>query len=234
MAHYEADIELCDVLNLATKNGRLHSPRSTALFDFVDPARHPRLTNRQANGTNRKIAIAHLKATLYASFFKDMYEDLTRYLREILEAAALNGLDPSRLVGEHRLELEASEILVAGGWPEVVNLVADSVFRRLEKEKATKTLLTKMNSKLGLGVDLQKIEGALPYLEIRHLLVHCDGVADQEFCAAFPAVGAVAGKAIPLDFTATRQATKAILELVEEFDQKVVAHGIVAANQLQP
>lgn len=77
---------------------------------------------------------------------------MTQYLFEILEAAARHGLDPNRLIGEHKVSLEANDILAAGSWPNVIRLVSQSVFRRLEGERSTKSLLQKINAKLGLGV----------------------------------------------------------------------------------
>jgi hypothetical protein len=46
LAHYEADLELSDVLSFAASNHRLYSSRSTQLFDYVDTVRHPRLSRR--------------------------------------------------------------------------------------------------------------------------------------------------------------------------------------------
>jgi hypothetical protein len=75
---------------------------------------------------------------------------VTAYLKASLKAAALNGLAPGRLIGEHVVEFTANQVLGAGGWDAVVELVSESVFRKLEEEKSTLKLLQKMNSKLGL------------------------------------------------------------------------------------
>ncbi len=82
---------------------KLRISSSSLLFDLVDSTRHPRLAARESTANNRKIAINHLKSSLCGAFLKKMYEDISLYLQQLLEAAARNGLDPNRLIGEHKL-----------------------------------------------------------------------------------------------------------------------------------
>lgn len=234
LSHLDADIELADVLKISANQGRLSTAGAAHLFDAVNAQQHPRLAARTNSAQSRRLAANHLKATLCASFLKDVYEDLTQYFQDVLEASARNGLDPNRLIGEHKVSFEANDILSAGGWPQVVEMVAKSVFRRLENERSTKSVIEKMNSKLNLGVQQATIDAALPYLEIRHLLIHADGKADQAFCAAFPNFGATAGHKIQLDYTVLQNARATLTALVEEFDQQLVANNAIAPGELQP
>lgn len=233
-AHLDADIELVDILKIAIGKGALTTNNGQLLFDNVNARQHPRLASRGSSRSNRSHAANHLKATLCASFIKDIYEDMTQYFLEILVAAARHGLDPNRLIGEHKVSFEANEILTAGSWSNVVRMVSQSVFRKLENERSTKNMLLKMNSKLDLGVSLVTIYAALPYFEIRHLLVHSDGKADQKFCDSFPDFGATAGQKISLDHGILQNARTAIFTLINEFDQQIVTKGVVAAGELQP
>lgn len=167
------------------------------------------------------------------AFIKNIYEDATQYILEILTAAAKKGLDPNRLIGEHKVSFEANDILKAGSWDKVVSMIAQSVFRKLENEKSTKNLLEKINSKLNLGVSAAKIDATLPYLEMRHLLVHADGKADQKFCESFPTIGASVGQKLKLDYALLQKARLSICELINEYDQKIVAGNVVLPNELQ-
>lgn len=232
-AHLDVDIELADVLKISIQAGMLSTDATQRIFDKVSPQQHPRLSARANTSESRRLAANHLKATLCEAFIKNIYEDATQYLLEILTAAAKKGLDPNRLIGEHKVSFEANEVLKAGSWDKVVSMVAQSVFRKLENEKGTKNLLEKMNTKLNLGVPQATIDAALPYLEVRHLLVHADGKADQKFCDSFPAIGAIAGKKLKLDYTLLQQARVSICELVNAYDQKVVAGNVVLSNELQ-
>ena len=233
VAHFDADVELVDVVKINIARGAMHSSGSSSLFEGIDSKQHPRLAARTSSSHNRQIALNHLKATLCASFLKDIYEDVTLYMQAILQSAARHGLDPNRLIGEHKVTFDGNDLLSAGGWPAVVRLVAESVFRRLESQRSTKDLLEKMNAKLNLGIRQATIGRALPYLEIRHLLVHSDGVADERFCTAFPKFGAVQGKKLKLDHSILTKARTAILDLITEFDRQVVLGDVVLKSDLQ-
>lgn len=233
-AHFEADIELVDVFKLAVSRATLHSPGATFMFDDIAEVQHPRLANRPNSSAGRYAAVAHLRATLSAAFIKDIYEDAILYFSEVLEAAAKRGLDPARLVGEHQTPFKANDLLSAGSWDNVVRLVSNSIFRALENEKNTRKLLEKLDVKLNLGIDPSKILAAMPYFEMRHLLVHANGIADQAFCKAYPDHNEVIGRKIKLPIDRIRQAKTAIVELIEEFDRKLIQNGLVGLADCQP
>lgn len=233
-AHLDVDIELADVLKRSVSAGMLTTSGTQKVFDKADPQNHPRLAARAKTSTSRRLAVDHLKSTLFEAYLKNIYEDAAQYFLEVLTAGARNGLDPNRLIGEHRVSLEANDVLQAGNWNNVVSMVAESLFRKLEKERSTKKLVEKMNSKLNLGVSQALIDAALPYFEIRHLLVHADGKADRKFCNAFPTFNAVAGRRIKLDYSLIDDARYHINELINEFDEKIVANSVVGASELQP
>jgi hypothetical protein len=226
-AHFEADIELADVLGISSGSGVLSSTAGPHLFDAVNPAQHPRLASRKSNDHNRRLAVRHLKSSLCASYIKDLYEDFGDYMQEVLEAAAKNGISPNRLIGSHKINVEASELLAVGNWDGIVHMVARSIFRKLEDERNTKSLIQSMDTKLGLTLDQTKLEAALPYFELRHLLVHHDGVADKDFCKRFPAFPAKAGDKISVEFNVVQAAKTAVVDLAKEFDGKVIANQVV-------
>lgn len=233
-AHFDADIELADIIRTAIHNGALTRNNGQRLFDYVNAQRHPRLAARASNANNRGIAVAHLKATLFSSFLKDIYEDVTNYFREVLEAAAMNGMNPGRLIGTCNLTFDANVMLSAGSWDNVVSIVSQAIFRQIENKRSTKDLIAEMNTKLNLGIPQQTIDAALPYLELRHLLVHADGYADSKFCRSFPNFAATVGQKVPIDHGVIQSARTAILALIDAFDQAIVANNVVAQTELQP
>jgi hypothetical protein len=234
IAHLDTDLELVDVIKRSTAKGALHSATTKRIFADVNKTDHPRLYQRKNTDHSRSLAVGHLKSTLCEAFIKDAYDDVTQYMAEILEAAARNGLDPKRLIGEHNVSFDANELLALGGWSNVVHHVARSVFRKLESEQSTKSLLQKMNTKLNLGINQNTIAEAVPYFEIRHLLVHADGIADKTFCKTYPKFNFVGNAKIPLSYTLVDDARQAICALISEFDQKIVENKVVSASDLQP
>lgn len=221
VAHFDADVELADVFKSALKNGALAS--ADQLIEGVDHKRHPRLAARQASQHNREIAIGHLNNTLRCSFIKDIYEDFAAYLADILKGCAKNGLDPKRIIGEHKFAVEANELLALGNWNAVVSFVSDTLFRKLENEQSTLKLITAIDAKLALKLDPKTRDAALPYLELRHILVHRDGYVDAEFCKKFPHFNLKPGSVLEVKYKVVNDAKKTIVALVAHIDSKVIA-----------
>jgi len=231
-ARFDGDVEFVDVIAAAARAGVLSAGKGT-LFDHVDRKKHPRLAAQTASPNNRKIVVFHLKATVHAAYIKDIYEDMSAYFAEVLRAAAANGLDPGRLIGEHKFSVDVNEILKCGSWDALVAMVTRDLFRKLENEKSTKGLLEKIDAKLDLKVDPKVIAAALPYLEIRHLLVHRDGEVDDAFVKAHPTFGAKVGDDIDLTPELVSKTRSTVVALVKHYDEKIVLHKLLGKSDLQ-
>jgi len=228
LAHYEADVELADVFKRAIKSKELES--SSLLFTYADKKRHPRLCNRAVSKQNREIAVGHLNNTIRVSFIKDLYEDFLEYLSEILRAAARNGLNAGRLIGSHKFSVDANHILEKKTWEEIINSVADDLFRELEKKKKTVKLVEDIDKKLGLNLDKRTINAAMPYLEIRHLYVHRDGICDELFSKSYPILKLKNGDNINPSYDLVKKAKNTIHKLVNHIDERVLHYNIVGAD----
>lgn len=233
LIYFDDDLDLIDVLRTGVINGDLTDTGSRSLLKNVDPLKHTHIARRKNVDTSRTQVINHLRGTLYAGYIKDVYEEVTHYLRAVLKKAAVNGFDAGRIIGEHSCKFDARTILAAGNWNAVAALVADSVFQSLEAEQSTLKLLQKVSNKLALGVDPALIDAALPYLEVRHFLVHTDGLLPAEFIAQNPFIS-TRKSYIQLDFKFVNGMREAIKKLVKDFDDKVVAADLLHPADLQP
>jgi len=233
-ARFDADVEFVDIVASAVKKGLLHDPKSSDIFKFVDKRKHPRIVKHKSSDHNRGLAVAHLKDTVHSAYIKDLYEDASEYVASLLGSAARKGLDPGRLIGEHRMSFEANELLALRDWDAVVQFISRSLFRKLESEQSTKKLLDALDKKLALKVDPTIVAAALPYLDIRHLLVHADGVADDTFIKAYPGFGLKAGDAFTLDWKLVHEARTTITALVHHYDERALSAGVVATPDIQP
>ena len=149
---YNSDLELCDLLAkkfFATQNSQATVAEALGSSNMA----HPHLGRRQNSRQSRKIVGYHLKATLYAAFIKDLFEDFSAFLAETLTKAAMKGIDPARFIGNVKLEIHAADILGAGSWDAVVRMISDALFRRLENERNTKDLVEKASVRIGLQLD---------------------------------------------------------------------------------
>lgn len=186
IAYFDDDIELIDILRDAMLGDDLVEDGSKFVLKGLDPKSHPHLSRRKNSKGSRELLANHIRKTVYSGYVKDVYEEVTEYLRKIIKLASEKGLNSSRFIGEHGFKVDAKNLLELGGWDKVLSMVTDTVFQALESEKSTLKLLEKTANKLALDVERNLIIAAQPYLEVRHFLVHSDGKVTEEFKAAHP------------------------------------------------
>lgn len=232
MHYFDDDIELIDVLRLGVVAGDLTDKNSNHVLKNIAPEKHSHLSRRQNSDGSRKLIMTHLRATVYSAYIKDIYEEVTDYLRTILELAAEKGFEAGRLIGEHNFKIDAKDVLAAGSWGYVTQKIADSVFQALESEKSTLKLLEKFASKLGLEVDRSLIENALPYLEVRHLLVHADGKASDDYKKKYPDIR-LKGERVFINYVFLTRMRAAVKTMMEAFDREIIAKNIVDVQHTQ-
>lgn len=233
LSYFDDDLELMDVLHKAVISGDLTEQGSEHIFKHIEPAKHTHIIRRKNSEGGRKNVINHLRATLYSSYVKDIYEELTLYLRTILMQASRNGFNSARLIGEHSFQMDAKTVLQLGSWDQVCQMVTESVFQMLEEEKSTIKLLKKMATKLGLKIDNQLISDALPYLEVRHLLVHTDGKVSQQFIATYPQIETNNGF-VMLNFSLIEGLRSSVKALVANYDKEVIRCNLLMESDTQP
>jgi len=79
-AHFDTDLELVDVMSIASSKGILSANNPEKLFDTVDPSKHQRLSTRATTDHSRTLAFTHLKATIYSSYILKIYMKLLRVI----------------------------------------------------------------------------------------------------------------------------------------------------------
>ena len=233
ISNLSADIEFADVINISLNEGRLHDDAAELIFHDVKVDKHELLKKRKNTGKSRILVIRHLKATLYIAFIKEIYEEVTLYFKGLLKIAITNGIPTERIVGEHKVNFNSIDILQRRSWDAVVDYVIDSIVQQLENERSTLALIKKMNCKLNLSVDESIINNALPYLEVRHLLVHMDGKANSEFKTNNPNFTYDENDRISLDFDHIIKTRDVINELIKEFDKKAIGASLIPLSEQQ-
>lgn len=228
--YFQADMELIDIL-LQNKE-RLSGENS--IFNGIDTVKHITLSAYANTAHSRKLAIFHLRSTLFVSYIKEIYEEVTEYIRYVLEQSAKNGANINRLVGPNKVSFDANFLLTANSYDVIARAVTDSIFQQLENEKSSVELLKKINIKLDLQIDEIIINEALPYLLIRHIFVHADGKPSADFKSNYPTIKINTKGRIELTETLLLTAKTKIIELLNLIDQKVLAKGFFPTNQIQP
>ena len=222
IASYDFDIELMDVLNIYTT----HPYKKEGLFECASSDQHPKLSSIKKPSREYCRIKNHLKSTLYDSIIVRYYEETMLYLQQALSCAINNGLDFNRIVGSDHQDYSSKDIIAAGNWDGVIKMISKDIFRKLEAKRNTTELLKELNNKLCLNVSETKINNVMPFLEMRHLIVHNDGKADSKFCERFPVFAFVQGQNMSVDFQMVTNAREAIVDFINEFDSKAIAAGV--------
>lgn len=224
--HFDDDIELVDIFYATIRN----RPASfeDRLFDFQDRSKHLNISRYRNCEANRLMVVRHLKSTIYSAYVKDVYEELTIYLKSIILEAYENAkVDPNRIIGEHRVNMSAVDILTGIHNGTLAQTIIENMFQALENERSTITLIRKSCTKLGIGVSDELIDDAVYYLEIRHKLVHTDGYADEEFRKQHKSLRYTNGGYIDLSYSVLQSMRNSLLALVGAIDEDALNKGVL-------
>lgn len=226
----QQDVEFADILAIANRAGDLLSEEGK-LFRHVSKKKHPVLFSLPATSDSRLAVVQHLRVSVWSSYMKDIYEELTLYLQVLVYEAARLARTPGQarlLLADNRVSFSASEIISYADLDELIMKIAEDTIRNLDKMHSTKLLVEQIVSRLGLEVEESIIADALPYLNVRHALVHTDGRADKAFEAENPQIDVRHGR-IFVTYNLTVEATRAICGLVDAIDASAVKKGILKA-----
>ena len=226
MLHFQDDVEIIDIFYKEVKEKTWKN--KGALFDTFDEKRHKNISRYRLCNDNRNLIVTHLRATLYAAYVKELYEEMTAYLKNIILESYCNAMrDPGRIVGEHSFNMSAIEILKAVRTGNIEKVIIDNIFQSLESERSTISLIKKVCKKIGIEVDKELIDRAVFYLDIRHKLVHTDGRVDESFKREHPTLKYTAGNYIKLTYKTLLDMEKAVFTLVDVIDTDCLKKGLL-------
>lgn len=228
LVYFREDVELTDVLFLNKE--RLKS--EDKIFLMVNTDKHPLLSGRESTKGSRKNVMIHLKKSIFVSFLKEMYEEVTEYIRYILLQGSINGVDSNRIIGEHNFKMQANDILRLATKEEVIKSVTDQVFQQLESERSTIELLQKTKNKLGLNIAQGLIDNAIPYLTCRHVFVHSDGKPNDEFKGTYSNIRLDSKGRIALDMEFLNAAYNSVNDLLKAYDAEMISNHYISQTEL--
>ena len=228
LVYFREDMELADVLFLNKE--RLKSEDN--IFLMVNTDKHPLLSGRESTKGSRRNVMIHLKKSIFVSFLKEMYEEVTEYIRYILLQGSINGVDANRIIGEHNFKMQANDVLRLATKEEIIKSVTDQVFQQLESERSTIELLHKTKNKLGLNIEQELIDKAIPYLTCRHIFVHSDGRPTNEFKEKYPDIILDSKGRIALDMGFLNAAYKSVNDLLKAYDAEMINKHYISQTEL--
>lgn len=228
------DIEFIDVIKKNINAGNMNSNGST-IFNLIDPNVHTHLNRRINSDGSRKLVVNHLRKTVYTSYVKDLYEEFTMYLRSILTCSVKSGSNINLVVGEFNIDIKLNELISLGSWDKVCDHVVEIVFQKIESQKSTLKLVKQIARRLRIDIDNNIIESAMPFLEARHLFVHEDGKASDEYRKKYKNIDGISfnDEYIVVNYRFIKSLHDSIHELARHIDLKIVNTNLLHQEFIQ-
>ena len=139
-----------------------------------------------------------------------------------------------RVFAESEIKMTPRQILEIGTYEQVVDYIAKERFKEMEvAQKRSKNnnklnIITQFQNRFGLNIPQSIVDGAMPYLKLRHIFVHSDGIPDSCFLNEFPQFQPPKGKKkIPLTHILVEDAYKKVTKLIKEIDNDLETKKLI-------
>lgn len=225
--YFYYDIEFVDVIKRTNPND--------CIFKNITRQNHPVLSNRDnTSDLGRGQIINHLENTIYSSFVKDVYEEVMLYFKTIMQyVIERGGIKPEIILAGDKMEITYKDVLKKGSWNKIIEHIAKNLVRKVEKRKDTSYILNEIPKRLGIEVSKDKINEVMPFLEVRHLLVHNDGKMDDKFKSSYPNMFASKqNDRINIDFAFIKDFKNKTINLIKLYDNELVLKQLISEKDI--
>lgn len=225
--YFDYDIEFIDLIR--------RSSISDKIFDEIDPSIHERLSKRDKNSSESKKQIKnHIANTLYSSYIKDVYEEVMLYFTKIIRyVIESNSVKPEMLIPNNEMKMTYREILRKNNFDALIEQITKDTFREIENKRDTTTILEEILKRLRINIPKKTLTDVLPYLEIRHLLVHNDGKIDNRFKSKYPDILKLnPNNKIDINIAFIMELKNKVVNLVKLYDNEIISKGLILKEHL--
>lgn len=124
--------------------------------------------------------------------------------------------------------LSFADIVSLGNYDSVINEMAKRVFRILENLRSTSDMVERLCKITKIKIKEELKNDALIYIEVRHLIIHGDSIADGKFKTRdknhlIP----LQGNKLALRYNVTNRAINSIYELCRSIDNALIEKSII-------
>lgn len=116
-----------------------------------------------------------------------------------------------------------ADIVNLGSYDAVINEMAKRVFRILENLKSSTDMMKKLVKITKIQINDDLMHNALVYIDVRHLIIHNDSIADEQFIQR-DSTGLIPlnKNKLALNYETTNKATNTIYELCKTIDEELI------------
>lgn len=165
----------------------------------------------------------------------EIYGYFSEYMRDILKE--IYKKNPMHVVRKSQklLNMTFADLAKFNTLSDLHEKMVDDVFRSLENERSTMKLIEKILSGTGVNISASDKKSVLPYLEMRHLIIHNNGKIDTEFEGKYGAtLNVKAGEKVPTVFRNAEAAIKSVRAFMKKIDNELVRMKLVTPNIVKP
>lgn len=182
---------------------------------------------------SRTIATSRIKINEQAII--ETYRHFSNYIKNLIEDFVHKDPMPLlRSVANNKENVVAfDQIIRCGNFDNIIVKMADMIFRRFENERSTPKLLDKIINYTKITVEEDLKKKALLYLEIRHLIIHNNSKADEDFKIKSESIITLKrDDKIPINFQLTHDAITVICALCKAIDNQLIEKDMVRKRTL--
>mgnify|MGYP000567039391 CR=1 FL=1 len=201
----------------------------------TDENKHPQLNVPCENiDISRTFTSSRIKLNEQAII--DLYRYFANYVTNIIEEFVRTDPMPllNSIAGNKDNTLPFDDILKAGSFDVVIKEMSKKIYRRLENERSTPTLLNKIISYTKIDIDEDLKNKALIYLQIRHSIIHDESKADNVFKEMNNGLVTIKkGDKIALNYDLTNNAITTIFNFCKSIDNKLIEKDMVCKRFIE-
>lgn len=188
--------------------------------------------NHPNDAKNVNRIFAYSRSKMNEQVIVDLYRIFSDYIVNVMRE--IFSKNPSHLLSlvssKEDKVMNFKEILDAGNFQSLKDQMSLKIYRTLERLQSTPKLLDKIIKVTNINVPKDKLDDALMYLEIRHLIIHNNSKADNKFKQMNKA-GLVrinsANNRIIIDYPLANAAITSVFVLCKIIDDELIAKGLV-------
>ncbi|WP_088656300.1 hypothetical protein [Geofilum rhodophaeum] len=129
-----------------------------------------------------------------------------------------------------------ADIIKAGDYNVIQQNIVDRIFRRLEDEQSTITLLEKIIDGTKVNISNQLKNESLAYLELRHLFIHSSGILDSKYINKYGKILSPTlkpGQRIPQTYYTFQNCIQKTLSICKEIDSQLIKEDIIPERKFK-
>jgi hypothetical protein len=184
------------------------------------------LLNHPVNDKLRIINYSRSKNSEYAII--ELYNAFSNYLKDLL--IEFYQKDPEKIAGKAAGQsLSFNDIVGLGSYENISQKIISVVFRKLENKRSTVKLLDGILSHTKIELDNNLKTKGLMYLEVRHLIIHSNCKADDEFKRKYDQLIQIkADGKVPMKFDIVNDAIESLINLAKSIDKTLINENFIA------